>query len=141
MKHNTLWGLIIIAGLSAAHNNAVAASVTIKRPAAQQISNTENDIRHGEIIINATVYNAPCNLQVTNTQWPILTGCGAGSDFRKINVQNALADSPATARFYHTQQKQYSRYYSLRLENGSNILKHNENLNSRTPSRLEITYE
>lgn len=141
MKHNTLWGLIIIAGLSAPHNNAAAASVTITRPAAQQMTNAEEEIHYGEIIINATVYNAPCNLRVTDTQWPILTGCGAGSDFQKMNVQNALADSPATVRFYNSQQKQYSRYYSLRLENGSNIVKHNEELNTRTPSRLEITYE
>ncbi|MEG0280252.1 MAG: hypothetical protein RR510_15815 [Morganella sp. (in: enterobacteria)] len=139
MKSNALWRIMVIIGLSAWHNDTAAASVTLKLSAIPEI--VTDDVLRGDIIVNAAIFNAPCNLQIKDAAWPLLTGCGAGSDFRNMNLQHVVADNPVSVRFYDAKYKQYSDWHSVRLGNGDNILKQNGKLKHNTSSRVEIRYE
>lgn len=131
MKNRALRGIIMIAGLSALHFPAAATTFPV----------AEEDVRQGEIVVNAVVFNAPCNLRIQHSSEPVLTGCGAGADYRRMNLRHVTADSPASVRIYDAQARRYSPRYPVRLANGDNMLKSQGELQEYTPSLLEVSYE
>nr|WP_314266350.1 fimbrial protein [uncultured Moellerella sp.] len=96
-------------------------------------------LHQGLIEVSATLFNAPCNLTFDKTL--SLTGCGAGNDYREMNLLDATANTPASVRFYDVQQGLFSVRYPLSLLNGSNPIPLPTSMKNQHTLRLEVSYE
>lgn len=96
-------------------------------------------LHQGRIQVNATLFNAPCNLSLDKTL--SLTGCGAGRDYREMNLFDATANTPASVRFYDAQRGVSSVRYPLSLLNGDNPIYLPVSMKDRHALRLEVSYE
>lgn len=96
-------------------------------------------LHQGRIEVNATLFNAPCNLTFDKTL--SLTGCGAGNDYREMNLLDATANTPASVRFYDVQSGFSSVRYPLSLLNGSNPIHLPTLMKDQHSLRLEVSYE
>ena len=101
-------------------------------------SNFESSLQ-GWLNVNASVFNAPCNLLVK--QGLSLTHCGAGEVFDEVAIRHAAAKTPVILQFYDVRQGQVIRRYSLGLFNGNNAIKLPFLDAKRSILRLEVIYE
>lgn len=93
----------------------------------------------GWIRVNATIFNAPCNLMTNKAVF--LTGCGAGTVFRTKDLLSNTANTPAILAFYDVKKEQVIQHFPISLRNGNNkiilpILGKEQHL-----LRLEVSYE
>ncbi|OAT35239.1 fimbrial protein [Proteus myxofaciens] len=116
--------------------SAMADSIVANTPVNQS---DYEPLHQGRIQVKATLFNAPCNLSLDNTL--NLTGCGAGKDYREINLLDATANTPASVRFYDVQHGIFSVRYPLSLLNGDNPIHLPILMNNRHTLRLEVSYE
>lgn len=93
----------------------------------------------GWLRVNATVFNAPCNLQVSK-KIATLTACGAGAVFQFQKLAVHRANTPVRLQFYQG-QRPISALQSISLQNGDNKLSLPELLSNTSSLRLEVTYE
>lgn len=93
----------------------------------------------GKIRVNATLFNAPCNLSFEKML--SLTGCGAGKNYREMNLFDATANTPVSVRFYDVQRGLSSVRYPLSLLNGNNPIHLPILMKDQHSLRLEVSYE
>lgn len=105
---------------------------------ADKESNYESSLQ-GWLNVNASVFNAPCNLLVK--QALSLTHCGAGDVFDDVAIRHATAKTPVILQFYDVRQGHVIRRYSLGLFNGNNAIKLPFLDAKPSMLRLEVIYE
>ncbi|AUU40137.1 TPA: fimbrial protein [Proteus mirabilis] len=96
-------------------------------------------LHQGVVQVRATLFNAPCNLSFDNNL--SLIGCGAGKDYRTINLFDVTANTPASIRYYDIQRRLFSEDYSLSLHNGNNPIYLPTLMKDQHILRLEVSYE
>lgn len=125
--------LIVGSGLS---QLVMAQSPVANTPVSQS---SYEALHQGRIYVKATLFNAPCNLSLNKT-WR-LTGCGAGSDYRKMNLFDMAVNTPATVQFHDVQRGISSSRYPLSLLNGNNLVYLPTLMKDKQTLRLEVSYE
>lgn len=96
-------------------------------------------LHQGWIQINTIIFYAPCNLQFNREIR--LTGCGAGNDYRKMNLFDSEIKTPAVVQLYDKEQNTYLIRYNTSLINGDNTLHIPIPRSSQKILRLEVSYE
>lgn len=133
----TIWLLLLIVGGAISHT-AVAKKTIVNTPVNQ--SDYEFSLQ-GLVQVNATVFNAPCNLQFK--EMLVLTGCGAGNAYHKMNISSVDANTPIRVRlrFYDVRQRTTLARYPLSLSHGSNAIQIPALMKNKSAFRVEVSYE
>ncbi|OAT50490.1 fimbrial protein [Providencia heimbachae] len=134
-KTGCLWAVLLIVGSVFSHT-VMAASPVANTPVNQSDHET---IHQGIVLVRAAIFIAPCNLHLKEKL--ILTGCGAGNDYREMNLSDGIANTPVTLQFYNTQDGKAVVGYPLSLLNGNNEVHIPALMKSRSSLRLEVDYE
>ncbi|MBP6123980.1 MULTISPECIES: hypothetical protein [Providencia] len=126
-------GLLVVANL---HCGTMAASLDLNTPIDESRYEAS---QQGWLIVNATVFNAPCNLQIKANL--TLTECGAGNVFHQTDVLYETAKTPVIVQFYDAQKEQIISHDTLSLSNGDNPIKLPLLVEKQHSLRLEVIYE
>ncbi|OAT38673.1 fimbrial protein [Proteus myxofaciens] len=126
---------LLIVG-SALSQLAIAGSTVASTPVNQS---SYEPLHQGHIQVNATLFNAPCNLSLDKVVR--LTECGAGKDYREMALSDIAANTPVSIRFYDAHHGVFSQRHSLSLQNGDNPLILPVMMKDQHILRLEVSYE
>lgn len=136
-KRNIIWLLLLMMGCTFSIA-AIAKNFVANTPVKQS---DYEPLHQGWVNINATLFNAPCNLNINVKGRVMLTGCGAGSVFSAIKAFNVAANTPATLQFYDVQKGYVLPHYPINLLNGDNPINLPLSTESNKTFRLEVNYE
>ncbi len=134
-KPGCLWAVLLIVGSVFSHT-VMAASPVANTPVKESDNET---IHQGTVLVKAAIFIAPCNLHFKEKL--MLTGCGAGNDYREMNLTDGIANTPVTLQFYDAQDGRSVVGYPLSLLNGNNEVHMPTLMKSRSALRLEVDYE
>ncbi len=126
-------GILVIANT---HCTTMAASLDIHTPIDESRYEAS---QQGWLVVNATVFNAPCNLQIKTIL--TLTECGAGNVFHQKEVLNKTAKTPVIIEFHDAQKGQIISHDTLSLSDGDNPIKLPLLVEKQHSLRLEVIYE
>lgn len=94
----------------------------------------------GVLSIRAGVFYSPCNYHLQGSLL-LLTDCGAGNSFQKLNLRNTANNIPAKLQIYDVLGKRSLSHQIINLSDGDNVVSMPFINNNQNPLRLEVSYE